>query len=164
MGNFFAELRRRLGSAIGAGYVVVAWAIAQLIDFLSQVFALPAWIAQPVAIVLAIGLPVTLVVAWLIEGRAHEAVASAVRSKATTVDWLLFGALALVLAAIGYQQFAPREPVIALPAESENIAVAEVEAEEVSQRLPNSIAVLPFANLSPDPDNAYFAAGHCHVK
>ena len=47
MGDFFAELRRRHIYRIGAGYVVAAWAIAQLVDFLSQVWALPAWIAQP---------------------------------------------------------------------------------------------------------------------
>ena len=89
MGDFFAELRRRHIYRIGAGYVVAAWAIAQLVDFLSQVWALPAWIAQPVSIVLAIGLPITLIVAWLIEGKAHEAVASAVRSPATTIDYML---------------------------------------------------------------------------
>jgi TolB-like protein/Tfp pilus assembly protein PilF len=150
MGDFFAELRRRHIYRIGAGYVVVAWGVAQLIDFLSQVFALPAWIAQPVAIVLAIGFPITLIVAWLIEGKAHEAVASAVRSKATTVDWLLFGAVAVLIALTGYQQVTPRNVIVA--------AVDEM-AEDISDRLPNSIAVLPFANLSPDPDNAYFAAG-----
>jgi hypothetical protein len=89
MGDFFAELRRRHIYRIGAGYVVVAWGIAQVIDFLSQVWALPAGIAQPVSIVLAIGLPVTLIAAWLIEGKAHEAVADTLRSPATTVILLI---------------------------------------------------------------------------
>ena len=84
MGDFFAELRRRHIYRIGAGYVVVAWAITQFVDVLSQIFALPPWVSQPVLIVLAIGFPITLLVAWMIEGKAHEAVASAVRSPATT--------------------------------------------------------------------------------
>jgi TolB-like protein/Tfp pilus assembly protein PilF len=142
MGDFFAELRRRHIYRIGAGYVVVAWGITQVLDVLSQLFALPDWVAQPAVIVLAIGFPITLIAAWLIEGKAHEAVASAVRSKATTVDWLLFGAVASVLAFMGYQQLTPG-----------NVSVARAGV------LPNSIAVLPFENLSPDPDNAYFAAG-----
>ena len=79
MGDFFAELRRRHIYRIGAGYVVVAWGIAQVIDFLSQVFALPAGVAQPVAIMLAIGLPVTLIAAWMIVGAANETDSSADR-------------------------------------------------------------------------------------
>ena len=89
MGSFFAELRRRHIYRVGAGYVIVAWAIAQVIDLLSQIFALPDWIAQPVVIVLAIGFPVTLVVAWLIEGQAHKAGAPAAASPATKLDWLI---------------------------------------------------------------------------
>jgi TolB-like protein len=150
MGDFFAELRRRHIYRIGAGYVVVAWGITQVLDVLSQIWALPAWIAQPVTIVLALGLPITLIVAWLIEGKAHEAVASAVRSKATTVDWILIGAVALVLTAIGYQQLTPETVVV---------AAADEVLEDVSDVLPNSVAILLFDNLSPNPDDAYFAAG-----
>ena len=142
MGDFFAELRRRHIYRIGAGYLVVAWGMAQVVDLLSQIYALPAWIAQPVVAVLAIGFPITLIVAWLIEGKAHEAVATAVRSPATKVDWILAGALVAVLAVVGYQQLTPG-----------NVSVARVGV------LPNSIAVLPFDNLSTDPENAFFAAG-----
>jgi TolB-like protein len=142
MGDFFAELRRRHIYRIGAVYVVVAWGVIQVLDVLSQLFALPDWIAQPAVIVLAIGFPVVLIAAWLIEGKAHEAVASAVRSKATTVDWILAAALVAVLAVVGYQQFAPSD-----------VSVAR------SGVLPNSVAILLFDNLSPNPDDAYFAAG-----
>jgi len=72
MGSFFAELRRRHIYRIGAVYVVVAWGITQVLDVLSQLFALPDWIAQPAVIVLAIGLPVTLIAAWMIVGAAKE--------------------------------------------------------------------------------------------
>ena len=106
MGSFFAELRRRHIYRVGAAYVVVAWGITQVLDVLSQLFALPDWIAQPAVVVLAVGFPITLIIAWLIEGKAHEAVASAVRSEATATDWVLASALIAVLAFMGYQQFA----------------------------------------------------------
>ncbi|MEE8307044.1 MAG: tetratricopeptide repeat protein, partial [Gammaproteobacteria bacterium] len=150
MGDFFAELRRRHMYRIGAGYVVVAWGIAQVIDFLSQVWALPAWIAQPVSIILVVGFLITLVVAWLIEGKAHKAEAAEAVAPATKVDWVIAGGLAVVIALIGYQQLTP-EPVV--------VAAVDEEAEEVSDVLPNSIAVLPFEDLSNDPENAYFAPG-----
>jgi TolB-like protein/Tfp pilus assembly protein PilF len=156
MTNFFAELRRRHIYRVGAAYVVVAWGITQVIDVMSQIWALPAWIAQPVTLVLAIGLPVTLIVAWLIEGKAPEAVASAMRSPASTIDYALFAAMAVVIGLIGYQQFAP-STVTAVNATAS--AVADEIVQDIADRLPNSIAVLPFENLSPDPDDAYFAAG-----
>ena len=94
MANFFAELRRRHIYRIGAGYVVGAWSITQVLDVLSQLFILAPWIAQPVVIVLAIGFPITLTAAWTIEGKAHRTVAAVVRSPAATIDWVLAGAVA----------------------------------------------------------------------
>ncbi len=162
MGDFFAELRRRHIYRIGAVYVVAAWGVAQVVDLLSQIFALPDWIAQPVVIVLAIGFPATLIIAWMIEGKAHEAVASTIRSPATTVDWLLFGAVAAVLVFMGYERLNPVTPVVVATTEQENTAttgIADEIIEAVSDRMPNSVAVLPFENVSPDPDDAYFAVG-----
>ncbi|MFT5511269.1 MAG: TolB-like protein, partial [Hyphomicrobiaceae bacterium] len=156
MGDFFAELRRRHIYRVGAAYVVVAWGITQVVDVLSQVFALPAWIGQPVLIVLAIGLPITLIAAWLIEGKAQDAVASAMRSPASTIDYALFGAMAVVIGLISYQQFTPSDATLVDATAS---AVADEIVQDIADRLPNSIAVLPFENLSPDPDDAYFAAG-----
>jgi TolB-like protein len=161
MGDFFAELRRRHIYRIGAGYVIVAWAIAQVVDLLSQIFALPDWIAQPVVVVLAIGFPVTLVVAWLIEGQEHKAETTGAASPASKVDWVIAGGLALVLAVIGYQQFSPRTSEIASTLDPDSVAatIADEIVEDIADRLPNSIAVLPFENVSPDPDDAYFAVG-----
>jgi TolB-like protein len=150
MGNFFAELRRRHIYRIGAGYVVVAWGVAQLIDFLSQVWALPAWIAQPVSLVLAIGLPVTLVVAWLIEGEAHKGETGPV-SPATKLDWLIAGGLAAVLLVIGYQQFA------SVPSQQTGLDAAQMAANDPDTAV--SIAVLPFANISGDPTQQFFSDG-----
>ena len=107
MANFFAELKRRHIYRVGAAYVVVAWALTQLVEILAQVFTLPLWIAQAAIVLLAIGFPVALLITWTIESKPHEAVAAAVRSKPTIVDWTLCGALALVLIFIGYQQIAP---------------------------------------------------------
>lgn len=162
MGNFFAELRRRHIYRIGAGYVVVAWGIAQVLDVLSQLFALPDWIAQPAVIALAIGLPIILIAAWMIVGAANETDSSADRLKATTVDYALFGAMAVVIGLIGYQQLSTNNTEIALTTGQENTAAANIAGEiveAVSDRLPNWVAVLPFENVSPDPDDAYFAIG-----
>jgi TolB-like protein len=148
MGNFFAELKRRHIYRVGAAYVVVAWVLTQVIEILAQVFTLPLWIAQTAIVVLAIGFPVALIVAWMIESKPHEAVASAVRSKNTAVDWTLCGALAIVLLLIGYQQIAPRQ-----------VGVETARSASFNPRLGISLAVLPFANLSGDEGQVFFSDG-----
>jgi TolB-like protein len=139
MGSFFAELKRRHIYRVGAAYVVVAWVITQVVDVLSQVFALPSFIARPAIVLLVIGFPIALVAAWMIESKPHQAVASAVRSKTTTVDWTLIAALVLVIGLVSYQQLRPEQ----LAGSSQSTA----------------IAVLPFANLSGDASQKFFSDG-----
>jgi TolB-like protein/tetratricopeptide (TPR) repeat protein len=148
MAEFFAELKRRQIYRVGAAYVVAAWVLTQVIEILAQVFTLPLWIAQTAIVLLAIGFPVALLAVWTIESKPHEAVASAVRSKPTIVDWTLCGALAVVLLFMGYQQLAPRQA-----------GVDAAKDAAASPRSAISLAVLPFANLSGDPSQEFFSDG-----
>ena len=149
MAEFFAELKRRHIYRVGAAYVVVAWALTQLVEILAQVFTLPLWLAQSAIVLLAVGFPVALFVAWTIESKPHQAVASAVRSKPTIVDWTLCGALTLVLLFMGYQQIAPRPQAGVDAARSASLNPAGAI----------SLAVLPFNNLSSDPEQEFFSDG-----
>ena len=146
MAEFFAELKRRHIYRVGAAYVVVAWALTQLVEILAQVFTLPLWIAQAAIVLLAIGFPVALLVVWTIENKPHEAIASAVRSRPTVVDWTLCGALAVVMLLIGYQQIASRQ-------------VGVDAAASASPGTAISLVVLPFANLSGDASREFFSDG-----
>ena len=144
MAEFFSELKRRHIYRVGAAYVVVAWALTQVIDVLSQIFDLPSSIARPAVILLAIGFPVALVAAWMIESKPHQAVASAVLSKPTIVDWTLCGALAVVLLFLSYRQIAP---------------TLDATQRAATPTGSVSIAVLPFANLSGDASQEFFSDG-----
>ena len=154
MAEFFAELKHRHIYRVGAAYVVAAWALTQLVEILAQVFALPLWIAQTAIVLLAIGFPIALIVAWTIESKPHEAVAAAVRSKPTIVDWTLCGAMGVVVLLIGYQQLAPRSGVTA-PAGGVDAA----RSTSLDPAIAISLAVLPFANLSSDPEQQFFSDG-----
>jgi adenylate cyclase len=153
MTDFFAELKRRHIYRVGAAYVVVAWAITQVIDVLSQIFDLPGSISRPAIILLAVGFPVALIAAWMIECKPHAAVASAVRSKPTIVDWTLCGALAVVIVLIGYQQIAPSD------ATTRQGGVNAARQAAASPATAVSLAVLPFANLSGDASQEFFSDG-----
>jgi adenylate cyclase len=153
MADFFAELKRRNLYRVGAGYVVAAWILAQGVDLLSQVFDLPHSIAQPVILALAAGLPVTLVITWIIESKPQEKIGAAVRSRHTTVDWVLSGALALLIGLTGYQQMAQSSVV---PSQS-GIEAARAASAALGNAI--SVAVLPFANLSDDRQQEFFSDG-----
>ena len=154
MANFFVELKRRHIYRVGAAYVVVAWALTQLVEILAQVFTLPLWIAQLAIVLLAVGFPIALFIAWTIESKPHEAVASAVRSRPTIVDWTLCGALAIVMLLIGYQQIAP-----SFDATAPQPGVDTARSKSLDPAGAVSVAVLPFANLSSDPEQEFFSDG-----
>jgi TolB-like protein len=153
MDKFFAELKRRNLYRVGAGYVVVAWALAQVVDLLSQIFQLPSWIAQPAILILAAGLPVTLAIVWIVESKPKEAISAAVHSKNTAVDWALFSAVAVLIALTGYQQ------IVRSSAGPGPLSAPAARDEAVNPANGLSIAVLPFANLSGDAGQEFFSDG-----
>jgi len=149
MADFFAELKRRHIYRVGAAYVVVAWALTQGVAVLAQVFSLPSWIAQTAIVLLALGFPVALIAAWMIESKPHQAVASAVKAKPTILDGALFGALIIVGLLIGYEQLAP----------SRQAGVDAAKEAALDPRSGVALAVLPFANLSDDETQGFFSDG-----
>src|SRR6266568_781953 len=105
MGNFFAELKRRHIYRVAAAYAVVAWVLLQLVNNVAPVLDLPPWVARAFLLLLVIGFPITLLIAWMRElAPADSATARAATGK---LDWALIGALIVVIALVSYQQLAP---------------------------------------------------------
>jgi len=151
--SFVSELKRRKVFQVGAVYLVVAWLIMQVVDVVNEPLSLPDWFDTVAIMLLAIGFPIAVILSWAFdltpEGVMRDQGRNvAVQSSGRRIEYVFMGLLVIAVATLLYREFSPSEPAV------------EVVAEE-SQRevLPNSIAVLPFENLSPDPDNAYFAAG-----
>jgi len=65
--NFFAELRRRNGYKVAVAYAVDGWVIAQIATQIYQFLEIPNWIVSMVIILIAIGFPIALVIAWAFE-------------------------------------------------------------------------------------------------
>src|SRR5215471_3907266 len=65
--SFWAELKRRNVLRVGGVYLAAAWSLAQIGDVVAQTFAAPAWPMRVLLVLLALGLPIALVVAWLFE-------------------------------------------------------------------------------------------------
>src|SRR5215472_760627 len=129
-------------------YVVGGWALSQGIAQVFPVFDVPNWAIRMIVLLIILGFPVAVVFAWMFEitpeGIKRTEVADAARQKSRGKTWIYIVISGAVLS-IGLF-FLGRYS--ATTKQGGKTFVAE-----------KSIAVLPFANLSRDPDNAYFAAG-----
>src|SRR2546427_5394350 len=144
--NFFTELKRRNVYKVAVAYAVAGWALSQGIAQVFPVFDVPNWAIRSIVVLIIIGLPIALVLAWMFEltpqgiKRAETADAMPATSRQNKRAWIyvlvIGGLISIGLFVLG-RYTAPT--VAPLPAKS--------------------IAVLPFENLSEDRANAYFADG-----
>src|SRR5215831_12500816 len=147
--SFFAELQRRNVYKVAVAYAVVAWLLMQVASQIFPFLDIPNWTIRLVIMLLALGFPIALVLAWAFEltpegiKRTEEVdLSKSIRRKTgRKLDFLIIAVLLLVIAALLFQRFHGKvSPVVSLSPEK-------------------SIAVLPFENLSEDKANAYFAEG-----
>jgi TolB-like protein/Tfp pilus assembly protein PilF len=156
MSSFFRELKQRKVYRVAVGYAVVAWLVVQISATVMPAYHAPEWILPLVITAVALGFPVALVLAWVFDVKGG-AIKKAPESTVATVSgankrrvWLL-AALGLIISAFaigGYWLRHPWHKAVLQPAPATMPAILE-----------KSVAVLPFENLSSDPDNAYFADG-----
>src|SRR3954464_11075306 len=71
VGNFFAELKRRNVYKVAVAYAVVAWLTIQAASIFLPAFNAPQWAMQIVILVLVIGFPIALVIAWAFESTSE---------------------------------------------------------------------------------------------
>src|ERR1700740_864114 len=107
MGNFFAELKRRHIYRVAAAYAVVAWLLLQLVNNIVPGLNLPNSAGTLVIVLLAIGFPIALVFAWVLELKTPAEDKAAAQAQITQLDVALLGALAIVIGIFAYQQFVP---------------------------------------------------------
>ena len=146
--HFLAELKRRNVYKVAVAYAIAGWALAQGIAQVFPVFGVPNWIVQLIVLLIFIGFPIALVLAWAFEltgeGLKRTEDADLARPRAKSHAWIYVAAIGAVLSiglfCLGRYSAAPTQH----------------GAVDTSIK---SIAVLPFENLSDDKQNSYFADG-----
>jgi TolB-like protein/Flp pilus assembly protein TadD len=177
--SFWGELRRRNVFKVGAAYAIVAWLLVQIATNAFPALQLPAWTTTFVTALLLLGFPIALLLAWAYEvtpegikrTKQVPLAESITHLTGQRLNYIVTGLLVLGVGFIVVDNYLlPKaatetavEPAAATTPGQTSAAVAPTatSAAEAPARqvLPNSVAVLPFANLSPNPDDDYFAAG-----
>ncbi len=153
--SFFAELKRRNVYKVAVAYAVVAWLLIQIATQVLPFFEIPNWGVRLVVLLIAVGFPIALVIAWAFELtpegiKRTEDVDPAVETRAKSHAWI-YVAIVAALMSIGLF-FLGRFTA----STKQNPSVAETIPAAIPEK---SIAVLPFENLSDDKQNAFFTDG-----
>src|SRR3984893_13458786 len=139
-GGFFEELQRRKVYRVAAASIIAAGFIIQIGSAIFPAWELPNWTFRLVVVFLLIGFPIALILAW-----AFDVTPEGIRATKGTPAETHLRRNMIILVAIG----------VIVSAASGFFLLPRASARHIDK----SIAVLPFENLSGDPDNAYFADG-----
>ena len=141
--NFFAELKRRKVFKIGAAYLVVAWLAVQAASIGFPAFDAPPWALRIFILIALLGFPIAVVMAWVFD-LTPEGIK--LDSRASGSKPLIVAAALLIVLALGWYFYG--QP---------SFRKGDVTTPSVADR--NSIAVLPFANMSGKTEEDYFSDG-----
>jgi len=174
--SFFNELKRRNVFKVGAAYIIVGWLIMQGGEVMAPALNLPDWVNSMLAFFLILGFPVAMIFAWAFEMtpdgiKKEKNVDRSQSITDTTGKKLNYSIIGLLIVALVYfvwesrfqtNDAAPTVTGTEIADHESGIQVeSNVSAETSKQQTAdkNSIAVLPFINMSDDASNEYFSDG-----
>jgi TolB-like protein/Flp pilus assembly protein TadD len=138
MSGFFEEVRRRKVYRVAAAYIIAAGFIIQISSAVFPAWELPNWAFRLVVVLLLIGFPISLILAW-----AYDVTPQGIRATPAPRTHRRRNIITLIAAGVVVSAVAG---FFLLPRAS-------------ARKIDKSIAVLPFQNLSDEKENAYFADG-----
>src|SRR6266513_643947 len=138
MSGFFEELKRRKVYRVAAAYIIAAGFIIQIASAVFPAWELPNWAFRFVVVLLLIGFPISLILAWAYDLTPQGIRATPAPRTHRRQNLIMLIAIGVVVSAVGGFFLFPRSS---------------------GRNIEKSIAVLPFQSLSDEKENAYFADG-----
>ena len=165
--SFFSELKRRNVFKVAIAYSVASWLSLQMVDLVLENINAPDWIMQVFMLGLAIGLPLAIIIAWAFEvtpdgvklEKNVDRSKSINRHTGQQLNRGIIMILSMAIVLLLTDRF--RDEIFGEPepgdvkTESTDITLDDPVTVEPEK----SIAVLPFVNMSSDPEQEYFADG-----
>ncbi len=161
--NFISELKRRNVIRMAGLYLVGAWLLTQVAGTVLPMFGAPGWIARSIVVLLALGFIPAMAFAWIFEltpdGLKRDAEVTPNESiapqTARRMERLIIAMFALALIFFGFDKF-----VLAPKREATLVSNAVQASKNAKPAISNnSIAVMPFVNMSSDKEQEYFSDG-----
>ena len=159
--SFFSELKRRNVIRMAGLYLVGAWLVVQVAGTVLPMFGTPEWLPRTIVVLVAIGFVPAVIFSWVFEltpqGLKREDDVAPEQSitpqTGRRMDRMIIVVLVLALGYFAFDKFAltPRREAALVSSAVPNESKFVINAK--------SIAVLPFENLSRDPENAFFTNG-----
>src|SRR5437762_5352471 len=150
-GSFFSELKRRNVYKVAVAYIVAGWALSQGIAQVFPVFDISNWAIRLIVLLIIIGLPIALILAWMFEitpqgikrTATADAMPGATRGKKQVWIYVVVIGAAISMGLFFLGRYSAR-------------SITGAAGTGISQK---SIAVLPFTDLSPNRDQESFSDG-----
>ena len=167
--SLFNELKRRNVFKVGIAYIIMAWLVMQVADVVLNNVEAPGWVFHVILLLLGIGFLLAVFFAWAFEltpegiKREHEVdrALSITSQTGHNLDYAIIGVLVVALGYFSYDKLVLSTARDAALVEATTQALSDKAAAEPVNRegSDNSIAVLPFVNMSDDDSNEFFSDG-----
>jgi len=165
--SLFAEMKRRNVFKAGVAYLALGWVVTQVTSTVAPAFNLPGWIVPVVIWIGVIGFPFVIAFSWIYEitpkglKRESEVDRSASITHVTgrRMDYLIVGLLVLAIGFTAFDRFGPHRSGTGASSDATATSAVPAAAPAAPAVSDNSIAVLPFVNMSSDKEQEYFSDG-----